>query len=51
MNYMGVPFKIPAAPLLGAAGLLLLICTVTPLLSYRRLVGKRSLAERIRDYE
>lgn len=51
MNYMGVPFKIPAAPLLGAAGLLLLICTVTPILSYRRLVGKRSLAERIRDYE
>lgn len=51
MNYMGIPFQIPGVPLAAAAALVLLICVIAPLISYQRLAGKRSVAERLRDYE
>ena len=51
MNYMGIPFRVPVLPLAGAVVLVLLICTTAPLLSYQKLAGKRSVAERLRDYE
>ncbi|MDO4281873.1 MAG: FtsX-like permease family protein [Peptococcaceae bacterium] len=51
MNYMAVPFKIPVLPLIGAMILVLLICTLTPVLSYKKLAGNRAIVERLRDYE
>ncbi len=51
MNYMGIPFQLPVIPLLGAVLLVMGICAAAPLLSYRRLSGVRSIAERLRDYE
>lgn len=51
MNYMGIPFSIPVIPLLGAIALVMLICVITPLFSYRKLSGKRSIVERLREYE
>lgn len=51
MNYMEIPFKVPEFPLSSAIILVMLICTVTPLLSYKKLSGNGSIAERLRDYE
>ena len=51
MNYMGIPFKIPVIPLISAIVLVMLICMTTPLISYKKLVGNRSIVERLRDYE
>lgn len=51
MNYMGIPFKIPVLPCTGAIVLVVWICTTVPLLSYRKLTRKRSIVERLRDYE
>lgn len=51
MNYMEIPFKVPVIPLLSAMILVILICAIAPLLSYKKLVGNRSIAERVRDYE
>lgn len=51
MNYMEIPFKVPVIPLVSAIILVMLICLITPLLSYKRLSGNRSIVERLRDYE
>ena len=51
MNYMGIPFKVPVIPLISAIILVMLICTIAPLLSYKKLAGNRSIVERLRDYE
>lgn len=51
MNYMGIPFKVPLLPLIPAVLLVMLICAMAPLLSYRKLAGNRSIVERLRNYE
>jgi putative ABC transport system permease protein len=51
MNYMGVPFRIPVLPLSCAAVLVIVICVVTPLVTYGRLVRNRTIVERLREYE
>ena len=51
MNYMGIPFKVPGISLISAIILVMLICTIAPLLSYKKLAGNRSIVERLRDYE
>lgn len=51
MNYMEIPFKVPVIPLINAIILVMLICTIAPLLSYKKLAGNRSIVERLRDYE
>lgn len=51
MNYMEIPFTVPVIPLISAIILVLLICMITPLLSYKKLAGNRSIVERLRDYE
>lgn len=51
MNYMGAPFSIPEAPLIAAFALVILICLAAPLAAYRRMTGKRSVVDRLREYE
>ena len=51
MNYMEIPFNVPAIPLISAIILVMLICMITPLLSYKKLAGNHSIVERLRDYE
>lgn len=51
MNYMEIPFSVPVLPLLCGIALVIIICTVTPVLSYRKLAGKRSIVDRLREYE
>lgn len=51
MNYMEIPFNVPVFPLFSAIILVMLICMITPLLSYKKLAGNRSIVERLRDYE
>lgn len=51
MNYMEIPFQVPVLPLIIAMILVMLICTIAPLLSYKKLAGNRSIVERLRDYE
>ena len=51
MNYMEIPFNVPVIPLISAIILVLLICMITPLISYKKLAGNRSIVERLRDYE
>lgn len=51
MNYMGVPFSVPIMPLICGILLLIVICIVVPLLSYRKLSSNRSIVERLREYE
>ena len=51
MNYMEIPFKVPVIPLISAIILVMLICTIAPILSYERLAGNRTIVERLRDYE
>ena len=50
MNYMGISFRIPLIPLVGAILLVTLICVITPLISYKNLTGNRSIVERLKDY-
>lgn len=51
MNYMEIPFSVPISPIIAAIMLVTMICTLAPLLSYRKLAGRRSIVERLRDYE
>lgn len=51
VNYMGALFRIPVLTLLCAAMLVMVICVVTPLVTYGRLVRNRSIVERLREYE
>lgn len=51
MNYMEISFQVPVLPFISAMILVLLICTLAPLLSYKKLAENRSIAERLRYYE
>lgn len=51
VNYMKIPFTIPVFPMLCALLLLMILCMITPVISYERLIKNRSLTERLRDYE
>lgn len=51
MNYMEITFKVPVLPLISAIILVMLICTTTPVLFYRRLSGSGSIVDRLRYYE
>ena len=51
MNSMGAPFRIPLAYLAAAMVLVCLACILIPLLTYRYMDQKESLAERIRGFE
>ena len=51
VNYTGIPFSVPALPLVCSGGLLVILCIGVPLLSYRRLRGNPSIVERLREYE
>lgn len=51
MNYMEISFQVPVLPFISAMIIVLLICTLAPLLSYKKLAENRSIAERLRYYE
>lgn len=51
MNYMRIPFKVPVIPLISSIILVVLICTLVPLLSYKKLGGNHSIVERLRNCE
>lgn len=51
VNYMGAEFWFPTIPFLGAVVILMGICVVVPLLSYRGLKKSGSLVERIKAGE
>ena len=51
MNYMKIPFTIPVFPLLCALLLVMIICVITPIVTYKKTVRNRSITERLREYE
>ncbi len=51
MNYMKIPFAIPVLPLLCAILLVMILCVLTPIVTYKRTVRNRSVTERLREYE
>ena len=51
MNYMKISFAIPVFPLICAALLVMIICILTPVITYKKIVKNRSIAERLREYE
>lgn len=50
MNYMEIPFSVPVFPVFCSILLVLLICILIPVVSYKKLVGNRSVVERLREY-
>ena len=50
MNYMEIPFSVPVFPVFCSILLVLLICILIPAVSYKKLVGNRSVVERLREY-
>ena len=51
MNYMKIPFTTPVFPLLCAILLVMIICILTPIITYKRTVRNHSIMERLREYE
>ncbi len=51
MNYMKIPFTILVFPLLCAIFLVMLLCVLTPIVTYKKTVKNRSITERLREYE
>lgn len=51
MNYRGIDFKIPAIPVISAIILIVAVCAVIPLIGYWNMVRKKSIVERIREFE
>ena len=51
MNYMKIIFTVPVFPLLCAAILVIIICIITPVIAYKKIIGNRSIVERLREYE
>ena len=51
MNYMSVPFQIPVQAMITAFLLIIIICMITPVLSYHRLNDDLTIAERLRKYQ
>lgn len=50
MNYMGIPFQIPTIPLFSAILLIMLICALTPVITYKKIVKNLSIAERLQEF-
>lgn len=50
MNYMKIPFTIPVFPLLCAVILVIIICIITPVIVYKKIIGNHSIVERLREY-
>lgn len=51
INYANIPFAVPIIPLLIAILLVILICIITPLIAYKRIIGKKSIIDRLREYD
>lgn len=51
MNYMKIEFTIPLLPLGCSFLLVTIICVLIPLISYKKIMGNSSSAERLREYE
>ena len=51
INYMKISFTIPVFPLLCAILLVMIICALTPIITYKKTVRNRSITERLREYE
>ncbi len=51
MNYMKIPFTIPVFPLLCAILSVMILCVLTPVVTYKKTVRNRSVTERLREYE
>ena len=51
MNYMKIPFSIPVVPLVCAILFVLIICILTPIVTYKKIIKNRSIAQRLREYE
>lgn len=51
MNYMKIPFTIPVFPLICAILFVIIICILTPIITYKKIVRNCSIAERLREYE
>lgn len=50
MNYADIAFTIPLIPILIAVLLIVIICVITPLIAYKRIIGKKSIIDRLREY-
>lgn len=51
MNYMKISFAVPVFPLLCAVVLVTILCIITPVITYKKIIGNRSIVERLREYE
>lgn len=51
INHAGVAFTLPLAPILAAAVLVVLLCSIVPLACYNQLADKGALIERLRMSE
>ncbi len=51
MNYMKIPFTIPAVPLVCAVLLVMAIGILTPIITYQKILKKHTIVERLREYE
>ena len=51
MNYMKVPFAVPVLPVVCSGLAVTAICVMTPVVTYRKTAGGRTVAERLREYE
>lgn len=51
MNYMEIPFRVPGIPLMGGILLIMLVCVLTPIVTYKKTIKNRPVAQRLREYE
>ena len=51
MNYRQIDFTIPIIPVIAAIFLIATVCAIIPLIGYWILVRKKSIVERIREFE
>ncbi|MBD5135694.1 MAG: ABC transporter permease [Lachnospiraceae bacterium] len=51
MNYRQIDFTIPIIPVIAAIFLIAAVCAIIPLIGYWSLVRKKSIVERIREFE
>ena len=51
MNYMKVPFAVPVLPVVCSGLAMTAICVMTPVVTYGKTTGGRTVAERLREYE
>ena len=50
MNYADIAFSIPIIPILIAVLLVIIICVITPIIAYRKIIAKKSIIDRLREY-